>query len=161
MSTAVAKVAFLQGQAWAKAPDGTLRALTVGSTLNDDDILVTAQGSRVELDVGNGELLVVNGGQEVGMSRDFLAETATDADEALLSDASVQEALTVLDQGGDLLDELEETAAGDNTSGGSDGSSFVRLARVVEGSPLVMILLTQLRLAPRKTMLTISTARLW
>ncbi|WP_193747488.1 retention module-containing protein, partial [Cellvibrio sp. OA-2007] len=134
MSTAVAKVAFLQGQAWAKAPDGTLRALTVGSTLNDDDILVTAQGSRVELDVGNGEPLVVNGGQEVGMSRDFLADTATEADEALLSDASVQEALTVLNQGGDLLEELEETAAGDNTSSNSDGSSFVRLTRIVEGT---------------------------
>ena len=135
MSTAVAKVAFLQGQAWAKAPDGTLRALTVGSTLNDDDILVTAQGSRVELDVGNGEPLIVNGGLEVGMSRDFLADTATEADEALLSDASVQEALTVLEQGGDLLEELEETAAGDNAGGDSDdGNSFVRLARIVEGT---------------------------
>jgi hypothetical protein len=95
MSNAVAKVSFLQGQAWAKAPDGTLRALTVGSTLNDDEIVVTAQGARVELDVGTGEPLVVNGGLEVGMSRDFHAETATGADEALLSDASVQEALTV------------------------------------------------------------------
>ena len=133
MSNAVAKVSFLQGQAWAKAPDGSLRALTVGSTLNDDEILVTAQGARVELDVGNGEPLVVNGGAEVGMSRDFNADTATGTDEALLSDASVQEALTVLEQGGDLLEELEETAAGDNGGGGSnDGHSFVQLTRVIE-----------------------------
>ncbi|MDO8342649.1 MAG: retention module-containing protein, partial [Cellvibrio sp.] len=135
MSNAVAKVSFLQGQAWAKAPDGTLRALTVGSTLNDDEVLVTAQGARVELDVGTGEPLVVNGGVEVGMSRDFLADTATEADEALLSDASVQEALTVLEQGGDLLEELEETAAGNTGGGGgSEGHDFVQLTRIIEST---------------------------
>ena len=135
MSNAVAKVSFLQGQAWAKAPDGTLRALTVGSTLNDDEILVTAQGARVELDVGTGEPLVVNGGMEVGMSRDFLADTATGADEALLSDASVQEALTVLEEGGDLLEELEETAAGNTGGGGaSEGHDFVQLTRIIEST---------------------------
>jgi VCBS repeat-containing protein len=133
MSNAVAKVSFLQGQAWAKAPDGTLRVLTVGSTLNDDEVLVTAQGARVELDVGSGEPLVVNGGLEVGMSRDFHADTATAADEALLSDASVQEALTVLEQGGDLLEELEETAAGNTGGGGgSEGHDFVQLTRIIE-----------------------------
>ncbi len=134
MSTAVAKVSFLQGQAWAKAPDGSLRVLMVGSTLNDDEVVVTAQGARIELDVGTGDPLVVNGGQEVGMSRDFVADTATAADEALLSDASVQEALTVLDQGGDLLEELEEAAAGNAGGGGGDGHDFVQLTRIIENT---------------------------
>jgi VCBS repeat-containing protein len=132
MSNAVAKVSFLQGQAWAKAPDGSLRALAVGSTLNDDEVLVTAQGARVELDVGSNEPLVVNGGSEVGMSRDLVADMATGADEAMLSDTSVQEALTVLNQGGDLLDELEETAAGDTGGGGGEGHGFVQLTRLIE-----------------------------
>ena len=54
MSNAVAKVSFLQGYAWAKTTDGNWRALTVGSTLHDDEVLVTAQGARIELDTGNG-----------------------------------------------------------------------------------------------------------
>ncbi len=132
MSNAVAKVSFLQGQAWAKTADGNWRALTVGSTLNDDEILVTAKGARVELDTGNGDPLVINGGLTVGMSRDLLAQTATETDEALLSDASVQEALTVLEQGGDLLEELEETAAGNTGGGSSEGHSFVQLTRLIE-----------------------------
>lgn len=133
MSNAVATVAFLQGQAWAKAPDGSLRPLSVGSTLNADEILVTAQGAQVQLDFGNGDPVVVSGGLEVAMSRDFSAETATEPNEAALDDASVQEALTVLEQGGDLLEELEETAAGDSGGGGSDGSSsFVQLTRILE-----------------------------
>ncbi len=133
MSNAVATVAFLQGQAWAKSPDGSLRPLTVGSTLNADEVLVTAQGAQVQLDFGNGEPILVNGGLEVAMSRDFSNNTATDTDEAALNDASVQEALTVLEQGGDLLDELEETAAGESGGGGSDSShDFVQLTRIIE-----------------------------
>ena len=132
MSNAVAKVSFLQGQAWAKTADGGLRALTVGSTLHDDEVLITAQGARIELDTGNGEPLVINGGLTLGMSRDLLAQTATDIDEALLSDASVQEALTVLEQGGDLLEELEETAAGNSGGGSGEGHSFVQLTRLIE-----------------------------
>ncbi|WP_331345228.1 retention module-containing protein [Cellvibrio sp. UBA7661] len=136
MSNAVATVAFLQGQAWAKAPDGSLRPLSVGSVLNDDEVLVTAQGAQVQLDFGNGEPVAINGGQEVAMSRDFNADTATTADEAELDGASVDEALTVLEQGGDLLEELEETAAGNSGGGsGSDGgNSFVRLNRILEST---------------------------
>ncbi|WP_052417262.1 retention module-containing protein [Cellvibrio mixtus] len=133
MSNAVATVAFLQGQAWAKSPDGSLRPLTVGSTLNADEVLVTAQGAQVQLDFGNGEPIQVSGGLEVAMSRDFSNNTATDTDEAALNDASVQEALTVLEQGGDLLEALEETAAGESGGGTSDGShDFVRLTRIIE-----------------------------
>ncbi|HTF96068.1 MAG TPA: retention module-containing protein [Cellvibrio sp.] len=133
MSNAVATVAFLQGQAWAKAPDGSLRALTVGSVLHDDEVLVTAEGAQVQLDTGSGDPIQVNGGVEVAMSRDFTHSTATDPNEAALDDASVQEALTVLEQGGDLLEELEETAAGNNAGGGSDGNNgFVQLTRILE-----------------------------
>lgn len=133
MSNAVATVSFLQGQAWAKAPDGSLRPLSVGSVLNDDEVLVTAQGAQVQLDFGNGEPIQVNGGLEVAMSRDFTNGTATDPDEAALNDASVQEALTVLEQGGDLLEELEETAAGQAGAGGSDSThDFVQLTRIIE-----------------------------
>ncbi len=134
MSNAVATVAFLQGQAWAKSPDGSLRPLSVGSVLNADEVLVTAQGAKVELDTGDGPRLTVDGGQEVAMSRDLNPQTATSADEALLTDASVQEALTVLEQGGDLSTELEETAAGNTAGGGSEGHGFVQLARLIEST---------------------------
>ena len=112
MSNPVATVAFLQGQAWAKSPDGSLRPLAVGSVLQDNEVVVTAEGARVELDLGNNELVTVQGGQELGMSPDLNTDTATGIDEALLSDASVQEALKVLEEGGDLTETLEETAAG-------------------------------------------------
>ncbi|WP_094985636.1 retention module-containing protein [Cellvibrio mixtus] len=134
MSNAVATVAYLQGQAWAKAPDGSLRPLTLGAVLHDNEILVTAEGARVELDIGGVEALVINGGQEVAMSRDMNPQTATSADEALLNDASVEQVLAALEQDGDLLDELEETAAGDNGASGGGSNSFVRLDRISEST---------------------------
>jgi hypothetical protein len=135
MSNAVATVAFLQGQAWAKSSDGSLRPLALGSVLNEGEILVTAQGAQVQLDFGDGAPVSINGGQEIAMSRDFNSDTATDTDEALLDDASIEQALTVLEQGGDLLEELEETAAGDTGGGSSDGgNSFVRLTRILEAT---------------------------
>jgi hypothetical protein len=133
MSIAIATVAFLQGKAWAKSPTGDLRPLEVGSVLKSDEVLVTAKGAQVQLDFGNGNPVQIGGGLEVSMSRDFNAQSAAVADEAALDDASIQQALSVLERGGDLLEDLEETAAGDSSGGGSDGNtSFVRLSRLLE-----------------------------
>src|SRR5690606_11678762 len=133
MSIAIATVAFLQGKAWAKSPTGDLRPLEVGSVLKSDEVLVTAKGAQVQLDFGNGNPVQIGGGLEVSMSRDFNAQSAAVADEAALDDASIQQAISVLERGGDLLEDLEETAAGDSSGGGSDGNtSFVRLSRLLE-----------------------------
>ncbi|ACE83120.1 retention module-containing protein [Cellvibrio japonicus] len=136
MSNAVASVAFIQGQAWAKSPDGSLRPLNLGSVIHEGEVIVTAQGARVELQFGQGEPIAINGGQEVAVSRDMALESATTADEAQLDGATIEQALTVLEQGGDLLDELEETAAGESSggSGNEGGNGFVRLSRVVEST---------------------------
>jgi large repetitive protein len=132
MSNAVATVAFLQGKAWAKSPDGELRPLTVGSVLNANDILVTGLNAKVELDTGDLQWLTISGGQEVSMSRDLRTESATTNEEARLTDATVQEALTILEQGGDLLEELEETAAGNTAGAGGSSHGFVQLTRLIE-----------------------------
>src|SRR5690606_7406219 len=132
MNNAVATVAYLQGQAWAKAPDGSLRPLAPGAVVYDNEIVITAEGARLELDIGGVEALIINGGQEVAMSRDMNLQSATTPDEALLDDASVQQVLAALEQDGDLLDALEETAAGGNSSAEGGSNSFVRLDRISE-----------------------------
>jgi len=132
MANTVATVASLEGQAWAKSPDGKLRPLKVGDTVNADDVVITAQGAHIELDFGDGHPVAIAGGQEVLMGHDLWTELASDQKDAAVDNASVQEALTVLNNGGDLTTTLEETAAG--LSGGSpnEGHSFVELTRVVE-----------------------------
>lgn len=128
MANPSATVAFIDGKAWAKAPDGSLRALAVGDVINTNEVLVTAEGARVELDFGDGSAIAIAGGQEVGMGPDLWEITVTDPSDAALADASVQQALTILDEGGDLFDELDAPAAGGGDSSGG-GNSFVQVER--------------------------------
>jgi large repetitive protein len=132
MANSVATVASLEGQAWAKSPDGTLRPLKVGDTVTAEEVVITATGARIELDFGDGQPVFIAGGQEVLMNRDLWTDLAADDKEASVDDASIQEALTVLNEGGDLTTSLEETAAGLSGGGSNEGHGFVALARVVE-----------------------------
>ena len=135
MSNPVATVTYVKGQVWAKAPDGSLRPLEVGAQVNADEVIVTADGASVELDFGDGIPVAIAGNQEVSMGRDLWDELAADADEAALEDESVQQALAILEQGGDLLEELEDTAAGLGGGAGGGGISFVQLSRLVIDTP--------------------------
>lgn len=132
MANPVATIAFIDGQAWAKAPDGNLRALALGDVLGADEVLVTAEGARVELDFGEGPAVAIAGGQEVGMGPDLWEVTVTDPSDAALADASVQQALSILETGGDLFAELEAPAAGGGDSSGGGGNSFVQVERAVQ-----------------------------
>ncbi|RYY73436.1 MAG: retention module-containing protein, partial [Gammaproteobacteria bacterium] len=132
MANSVATVAALEGQAWAKAPDGTLRPLKVGDTVTAEETVITATGARIELDFGDGQPVTIAGNQEVLMNRDLWTDLASDKQDAAVESASVQEALTVLNEGGDLTTELEETAAGLGGGGSNEGHDFVALTRVIE-----------------------------
>jgi len=132
MANSVATVAALEGQAWAKSPNGKLRPLKVGDTVAAEEVVITASGARIELDFGDGHPVSLAGGQEVLMTPDLWTDLAADNKDAALDDASVQEALTVLNNGGDLTTTLDETAAGLDGGGSNEGHSFVELARVLE-----------------------------
>ncbi|MET0357692.1 MAG: retention module-containing protein, partial [Cellvibrio sp.] len=132
MANSVATVAVLEGQAWAKAPDGTLRPLKIGDTVTAEETVITATGARIELDFGDGQPVVIAGNQEVLMNRDLWTDLASDKQDAAIDSASVEEALTVLNEGGDLTTELEETAAGLGGGGTNEGHDFVALTRVIE-----------------------------
>ncbi len=134
MAKSVAIVSSLEGQAWAKAADGTLRPLKVGDTVAAEEVVVTATGAHIELDFGDGHPVAIAGGKEVTMDRDLWTDLAADNKDASIDDASVKEALTVLNNGGDLTQSLEETAAGLSGGGSNEGHDFVELTRLVEAN---------------------------
>ncbi|WP_041523840.1 retention module-containing protein, partial [Gilvimarinus agarilyticus] len=139
MATQAATVSVLQGQAWARAADGSLRELSVGDVIAADERLVTEAGTRIELDFGDAALVTLSGVQDVAMSPDLWPETASVSAEASVLDSQFDAILASLDENdslllggeGDLLDILEDApAAGQSTSGG--GHSFVRVERINE-----------------------------
>src|SRR5690554_4275961 len=137
MSNPVATVLVSTGEVWARSPDGQLRLLSKDSPVYAEDVIVTASGARVELDFSDNQPVTIGAEQEVAMSRDLWLETATSTDEAALYQETLYqetvEALAALELGGDLLEHLEETAAGNAVNGG--GISFVQLARIIQEVP--------------------------
>ena len=132
MANTVATVAALEGQAWAKEPDGKLRPLKVGDTVTAEETVVTASGAHIELDFGDGHPVTIAGNQEVLMNRDLWTDLASDKQDAAVDNASVQDALTVLNNGGDLTTQLDETAAGLGGGAANEGHNFVELTRIIE-----------------------------
>ncbi len=131
----IATVTAITGQAWARDADGNLRELSIGDTLQEGEVLVTADGARVELDFGdNLDPTVIQGGEEVAMTPQLSGEEAVAEDEASALDEDLEALLTAIDEGeGDLLAELDPTAAGAGPGGGAEGGhSFVMLARITE-----------------------------
>ncbi|PTB00889.1 retention module-containing protein, partial [Halomonas urumqiensis] len=133
----IATVVSITGQAWARDAQGNLRELSAGSTLEEGETLVTADNAQVAMDFDDGlPPSVIEGGQAVVMSGDLDAEQPVDNQEFSAFDEDLDALLTAIDEGeGDLLDDLDATAAGPGAGvGGGEGGghSFVRLGRISE-----------------------------
>ncbi len=138
-NTSPAIVNEISGRAWLRHSDGSLTELHQGSKVPAGSDVVTASGATVSLQVGNGVPIVIGEGREVALTGDVAGPLAdpSEAAVALPSETDSDRLLAALDNGLDPFDELDPTAA--VTAGGGDagGSSFVRLARILEAtSPL-------------------------
>ncbi|WP_165727529.1 Ig-like domain-containing protein, partial [Pseudoalteromonas sp. 31A1] len=145
----------IQGSAGVVLDDGSIRALNVGDIITVGDLVVTAIKSSLQIDV-QGETLSIPANQKVKITPGLLAKEARDSSETTVFDESLDEAIASLDLGteqdsstaansdvtdfldalegdGDILDNLEATAAGGGNAAGADGgSSFVQLTRISE-----------------------------
>ncbi|HBO12521.1 MAG TPA: hypothetical protein DD491_07030, partial [Halieaceae bacterium] len=134
-AAAIATVTAIEGTAYARNAEGELRELRVGDQLRQGETLVTPEGSRVELELADGEAIAIAGIPEVSIDADMLAELAAGADEAALRDETLDDVIAALEGDGDLSEVLEATAAGAGADGTNAGSSFIRLARISEDTP--------------------------
>ena len=133
---AIANVVAVIGKAYARNADGELREIKPGDVLLEGETVVAPDGSRVELELTDGNPFVISDVEEMAITRDLMAETASSADETVVEDESVEAILAALESGEDLGDVLQATAAGGAAGGaGGEGSSFIRLGRIVEDTP--------------------------
>ncbi|MCP1344758.1 retention module-containing protein, partial [Halomonas sp. FL8] len=133
MSTPIATVLSVTGQAWARDADGNLRPLEPGDVLLEGEELITGENGRVQLDFAEAEPVTIGPEQTVAMLADLDAQAPVPEDEAAILDEDLEALLTAIDEGeGDLLDVLDATAAGlgGGAGGENGGHSFVQLARI-------------------------------
>ncbi|MGB8713480.1 MAG: retention module-containing protein, partial [Onishia taeanensis] len=129
----IATVVSISGQAWARDAEGNLRELQQGDQLLDGETLVTSDSGAVQLDFADGlPPVAIGGGQQVAMSGELDADEPVEPDEASAQDDGIDALLAALDGEGDLLEDLEATAAGGGDGAEGGGHSFIQLARISE-----------------------------
>ncbi|MBK8525200.1 MAG: retention module-containing protein [Betaproteobacteria bacterium] len=133
----IARVAAVQGEVFARSPEGKVRRLKVGDPVREGDVVTPGEGGRVELALADGTTRLVRSGEQLTVDAEVAAEVKPDArDAALAGVTDTDKVIKAIKEGASLDELLEETAAGE--AGGADGgSSFVRLVRISEAvSPL-------------------------
>lgn len=138
-NTSPAIVNEISGRAWLRHGDGSLTELHLGSKVPAGSDVVTASGATVSLQVENGMPIIIGEGREVALTSEMTG-TLDDVSEAAVTPpkgTDSERLLAALRNGRDLFDELDPTAAVVAGGGSAGGSSFVRLARLLETtSPL-------------------------
>ena len=128
MAQVIGTVAKLVGVAYARASDGSLREMRLGDDVFDGEVLLTAEGSAVELTIPDAPTILVAGGRELLINGELTLAMRDQAEDASVLDETLEAVVAALEGDGDLLDALEATAAGG--SAGDEGNSFVRLGRI-------------------------------
>ncbi|WP_419342739.1 retention module-containing protein [Achromobacter sp. PD1] len=133
-NTSPAVVNEISGRAWIRNSDGSLTELHQGSKVPAGSDVVTASGATVSLQVENGMPIVIGEGREVAVTGDMTGPLADPSEAAVAppSGTDSDRLLAALRDGRDPFDELDPTAAVVAGGGDAGGSSFVRLARILE-----------------------------
>ncbi|WP_332613517.1 retention module-containing protein, partial [Achromobacter sp. ESBL13] len=133
-NTTPAVVNEISGRAWIRNSDGSLTELHQGSNVPAGSDIVTASGATVSLQVENGMPIVIGESREVAVNGDIAGPLADPSEAAVTPPTGTDSdrLLAALQAGRDPFDELDPTAAIVAGGGDAGGSSFVRLARILE-----------------------------
>ncbi|MFN7507945.1 MAG: retention module-containing protein [Limnobacter sp.] len=134
VSQARGVVAILKGNAWLVNADGVRKPLNAGDEVQEGQVIVMEDGTRLELALPNGEPILLASERELVIDANLLGTELTDKTEATLKNLNSGGAdiAKILAAGGDLSNELAPTEAGLNGGESGEGHSFVRLSRISE-----------------------------
>lgn len=99
-------VVILQGKAWVVDTNGNRKALAVGDEVQEGQLVVTDEGTRLELALPNGQPLMIAAGRELLIDASLLGTANTDKVEASLVDlnSGSAEVARIIASGGDRSD---------------------------------------------------------
>jgi len=131
-----ATVVSVQGEAFARSADGSMRRLASGDSIREGEVVMTSAGAQVSLRSADGQMLVVNAQESFKFGPEASQATAPDAGEAAILAGAAAPAVIAPQPAGalDVEQLLEQEAAAAILAGGGEngGNSFVRLLRITE-----------------------------
>ena len=74
-TTPLATVTLVAGKVWAEAEDGTRHLLQSGDTVAEGEVIVTDDGSRIELIAANGSSIKISENKEIELSAGLFDNT--------------------------------------------------------------------------------------
>ncbi|MES2317286.1 MAG: retention module-containing protein, partial [Pseudomonadota bacterium] len=131
----IGKVTLLAGNASARSTDGAVRQLHLGDPVYEGDIVITAEGGKVEIAFDSGRSYVIGGNETLTLDAQVFAPGATETHDAALMPATgglAEVSKAIISGNGSIDGLLEETEAGLTGGGDSNGSTFVQLLRIAE-----------------------------
>ncbi|MET1115675.1 MAG: retention module-containing protein, partial [Comamonas sp.] len=132
-------VTQLTGQAWIRGSDGSLTPLYEGMRIPADAVIVTSSGGSVQLQADGQPPLIIGENQELLLTADLVnPPLPQEAAVAVPVPTEIDQIIAAINAGQDPFEQLDPTAA--TLGGGSEGgSTFVRLARILENTtPLAL-----------------------
>ncbi|WP_047393511.1 retention module-containing protein, partial [Chitinibacter sp. ZOR0017] len=135
VKSAAKSIVLVDGVAFVRDASGKETPLQVGQPLQEGQVIFTSATGHATLLLPNGQVVELAAGRDMLIDGDLSGGATTDVTEARVAqaDTSADQIITALNQGKDLSDELEATAAGLNGAGAEgEGAGFVRLLRIAE-----------------------------
>ncbi|WP_051534592.1 beta strand repeat-containing protein, partial [Deefgea rivuli] len=142
------QIVVLEGEAFVKDARGQLQPIKAGDTLLEGQVIATSATGHLTILLPNGQIIELGADRSLLIDSDLLGTNPTDSTEAAIAKTtdSADQIINALNQGKDLSEELDATAAGLNAGASTDeGSGFVRLMRIAENlDPISFDFSTQL-----------------
>ncbi|MEO8417918.1 MAG: retention module-containing protein, partial [Methylophilaceae bacterium] len=130
VGTVVAK----NGEAFVVNESGVKKTLQLGDTVQLGDTIITPPGIIVELRLVNGKTIEISSSETVKFTHELVDFMQPDSSDSAVDQATIQTVIKAIEEGRDINEVIEETAAGLNGGGDSNsyGFSFVDLLRIDE-----------------------------
>ena len=129
-------VTAVKGSVFAISESGVKRALQLGDVVGIGETIVTEGNGTASLQTAGGELMQIIGDQVVKLTRDVIEEEIPETDTSSMESASLDAVMKAVEEGKDISEVLEATAAGGGGATSSYGNSFINLQGLVFSNDL-------------------------
>ncbi|MDP3211464.1 retention module-containing protein, partial [Methylotenera sp.] len=126
----IGKIIAMTGTASLISNNGNQRDLKLGDNIQTADTIKTGAGVEVDLQLANGQVIHIGAEQLIAFADELVDAFIPASLDASVDVATIDTVVKAIEEGKDISEVLEETAAGPAGSSNSYGFSFVDLVRI-------------------------------
>ncbi|MFA7351422.1 MAG: retention module-containing protein, partial [Methylotenera sp.] len=126
----IGKIVAITGNALLISNNGDQRELRLGDSIQTADTIKTPAGVEVELELANGRIVHIGAEQLVAFADELGDVFVPEALDSAIDVATIDTVIKAIEEGKDINEVLEDTAAGVGGASNSYGFGFVDLLRI-------------------------------